>query len=110
MNCKSKYHIRSYTPQRKASDPIRNLCADILLLAMEDILTPAQLARYPSQNPQSPDHTTRNPSQYTKDLLILHNKALHYFTANNHTFLCSILDLDPITVKKRALTGDAQSQ
>lgn len=88
------YQQRSYTTQPRSSDPARNLCADILLQAMEDVQPKRELKDLPGKT-----------SIYAKDLLSFHRKAAYYFSVNNHTFLCEVLDLDPEQVKIRAMIG-----
>lgn len=74
-------------------DPCRNLCADILYLALSDIQSPTRLSVLADRT--SPDAQT---------LLKFHSSALYYFRHDDHAYLCSTLDLDPVLVKRRALS------
>ena len=62
---------------------------------MEDVLSPKFLKE-----------ATKNTTPYGKDLLEFHRKAVYYFTHGNHKFLCVHLDLDPVLVRNKALTGE----
>lgn len=70
-------------------DPYRNVAADIIHLALDDISGSAAIARL-------------SGSSEDKIRLRLHNKALYYFRIRQFTGLSEALDLDPDTLVKTA--------
>lgn len=67
-------------------NPVRNLAAGVLHQALDDVLSGAQLLSASSAQKA------------------LHQKTLYYFRNDGHAALCSILDLDPLSVRHAAFT------
>lgn len=89
------YHHRNYTPKQRPRNPARDLIADILFQAGQDVLSHERLQELRARD-----------SRKSQAALSLHRRAKFYFSGNHHVRFSEALGLDPDVVRQKGMAGE----